>query len=132
MTAMSALSPSSRTVAPCIAVVDDDDAVRAALNMLIHSFGWRSRSYASARDYLEAGEPGNCLLLDLNMPGMNGAELLEYLRQRPSPVPTLILTGERDTPLLPRALQAGARGYLLKPFQDEVLKTRIEALLADA
>jgi FixJ family two-component response regulator len=116
---------------PNIYIVDDDDAVRFALRLLVRSFGWRARAFSSAAEFLDAlpGEAPDCVLLDLNMPGMNGAELQEKLVSQGVSVPVIVITGQKDAKLLARSRAAGARALLSKPVQDEELKTCIERVL---
>lgn len=122
----------SRTL---IDIIDDDEAVRTALELLVRSYGWRARAYASAQEYLEdpaqAAHAADCLLLDLNMPGMGGAELMERLAARNVATPVIVVTGETRSPLAERARRAGARAVLDKPFAEDELKSEIEALLTE-
>lgn len=119
--------------APVIYIVDDDDAVRFALSLLVETCGWKSRAFKSADEfkaaYRENGEV-SCLVLDLNMPGLTGADLLESLESR---IPVIVVTGNSDSLLAERARRAGVRAILSKPFSDQVLLGHIrEALLAAA
>lgn len=105
---------------PVIYVVDDDDAVRSALSMLIGAQGWGVRVFDSAAAFLEAGIPadktGTCLVLDIDLAGMNGAELLEYLRAAGHALPAIILTAGPESGLARRASIAGASAVVGKPF----------------
>ncbi|MBL6750504.1 MAG: response regulator [Nevskia sp.] len=115
-----------------IGIVDDDDAVRAATGMLVASFGWRARTFGSATAFLDELAPGDapdCLLLDLNMPGMNGAELLRVLEARGSTLPVIVITGNSESALAEIARRAGARAVLDKPVCDDELKLEIERVL---
>lgn len=115
-------------VNPLIHIVDDDDAVRSALRMLVMSFGWKARAFGSGQAFLDAlpqAKP-DCILLDLDMPGMNGAEVQESLQAQGIDIPVIIITGQKNSLLASRALAAGACGMLGKPFQDEELKLLIE------
>ena len=106
--------------APLVYIVDDDDAVRAALAMLVEAQGWHVRAYGSARDFLRnrARRPTtSCLLLDMHLPGMHGAELTEALRRRGKTMPTVVLTAEPENPLAKRAIAAGAQTVLGKPCE---------------
>jgi FixJ family two-component response regulator len=112
-----------------IFVVDDDDAVRDSICMLLESYGVASHSYASGEAFLGnlPSEPG-CLLVDVNMPGMNGLQLLNELRGRGILFPVIVMTGE-----LPRSLQlavdqAGAM-LLRKPFRPRALIACLEKAL---
>lgn len=118
-----------------IDVVDDDEAVRLATSLLLRSLGLRTRAFASAGEYLAAlsnNGVSDCLLLDLNMPEMNGAELLERLAQGQRNMPVIIITGHRDPALTARARNAGALAVLDKPFGDEQLRDTISHALAEA
>lgn len=103
-----------------IHVVDDDDAIRSSLTMLGEARGWKVLTYASADAYLadlpsDRGVPG-CLVLDLHMPGMNGAELQEALKAAGRHIATVVLTAWPESDLARRAREAGARRILSKPF----------------
>ena len=113
-----------------IHIIDDDEAVRSALALLLRSCGWKSRTFGSAQAYLEAlgREEPDCLLLDLNMPGMDGAELYETLVQRGCRFPVVIVTGQPDSPLVTRLLKAGVRAVLAKPVGIDDLLTIFNAL----
>lgn len=125
------MPPPDKVTVPQIFIVDDDGAVRAALRALVRSFGWHEHVYASGREFLEgyaAGENG-CLVLDLHMPDMNGAEVQEQLRERGIDLPVIIITAFGDDPLVERARAAGARAVLAKPLQDdELLESILKAL----
>ena len=114
---------------PMVYIVDDDDAVRFALVLLVGTCGWQSRAYGSVeeftRDRTADPHPG-CLVLDLNMSGTTGADLLESLD---SALPAIVITGYADSPLADRARQAGARAILKKPFSDQVLLGHIREAL---
>lgn len=114
--------------APTIFIVDDDEAVRGALRMLVMSFGWSASAYESGQAFFHALRrvTPDCILLDLDMPGMNGAEVQESLRAQGIEIPVIIITGQKNPQLLARARAAGALGMLSKPFQDEELKRLIE------
>lgn len=117
-----------------IHIVDDEEPVRLALRLLLYSYGWAAQTFPSARDFLDAlpekGAP-DCLLLDLNMPGMSGADLLEEMAERKLDIPTIIITGRQDPDLAGRALRAGAVEVLSKPLRDDELKSSIDRILQD-
>jgi FixJ family two-component response regulator len=110
-------------------LIDDDEAVRAALGRLLASAGYRVRTYAAAGDYLVPApddEPG-CLLLDLQLPGTNGLEFQAALRRHPAyERPIIFLSGSADVRSSVQAMRAGAREFLTKPVQREVLLAAVE------
>jgi two-component system response regulator FixJ len=116
-----------------IAIVDDDEAVRGSLQLLLQSLGWQTTVFDSAehfQSHLEGiGVPG-CLLLDLDMPGMNGADLLEDLAVKRPSLPVVVISGLSDSPLAARARRSGALDVLSKPFDADVLKRSIERALS--
>jgi two-component system, LuxR family, response regulator FixJ len=107
-----------------IFIVDDDEAVRDSLELLLRSSGFETIvAYASARDFLAQAVPmpGECLLLDVRMPDMDGLELQEELNRRGIKLPVIIMTGHGDVPIAVRAMKAGAMDFIEKPFSDELL-----------
>ncbi len=103
-------------------VVDDDEAVRESLEALLIVAGYDVRSYGSAEDFLaRAPDDGGCLLLDVNMPGMSGLDLLERLRASAQRRPVLVLTARRDNDLREQALALGASSFFLKPVPGDAL-----------
>jgi FixJ family two-component response regulator len=120
---------------PTVHVVDDDDAVRSSLRLLLKSVGLPTIAYESARDFLagyDADQPG-CLVLDVRMPGMSGPELQEDLNRRGAMIPVIFVTGHGDIPMAVEAMQHGAFDFLQKPFRDQDLLDRIQrALTRDA
>jgi len=114
-----------------VCIVDDDEAVRDSLSLLLESSGLATRSYESADAFLQAGAQGMaCLILDLHMPGTSGLELLRLLRRRGVCQPIVVVSGRRD-PLLDAEVQAaGATELLSKPFDDEVLLNLVQGAMA--
>ena len=120
---------------PIITIVDDDDAVRDSLALLLNFRGFRCRGYASAEDCLKAWSPDwrGCLLLDLRMGGMDGLTLQQALDQRGSRLPVVFLTGHGDIAHARAALKAGAVDFLEKPYAEEALLEAVrEAVARDA
>ncbi len=119
---------------PTVFVVDDDEAVRRFLGGLIASVGLRVEAYASAREFLDAFEPGapGCLLLDIRMPGMSGLELQKELAEREVRLPVIILTGHGDVQVAVHAMKAGAVDFIEKPFNNELLLDRIQKAVAES
>jgi two-component system response regulator FixJ len=116
-------------------VVDDDEAVRDSLGMLLRSVGLEIETFASANDLLDSlGEtlPG-CLVLDVRLPGMSGLELQKELAARDVELPIVFITGHGDVPMAVRAMQAGAVDFLEKPFKEQDLLDRVSKglLVAD-
>jgi len=115
---------------PVVYVIDDDDAVRDSLCMLLEHCGFAVRSYASSAAFLhDAPEVKNgSLLVDVNMPGMTGPELLDHLRQRGTVIPAILMTGGITTRIQPAVDRIGAT-VLQKPFQSGELVACIETVL---
>jgi two-component system, LuxR family, response regulator FixJ len=117
---------------PTVFVVDDDDAVRTSLKLLLKSIGRSVVDYASAGAYLAAYQferPG-CLVLDIRMPGMSGLELQDQLNARGAIVPVIFISGHADVPMAVEAVQHGAFDFLQKPFRDQDLIDRVQAAIA--
>ena len=112
-------------------VVEDDEAVRDALTLLLESVDLKVRTFDSAREVLEAYEPSwkGCLVLDIRMPGLSGLELQERLLQMGCSLPIIFVTGHGDVQMAVRALRKGAIDFLLKPFRDQDILDRIHEAL---
>jgi FixJ family two-component response regulator len=113
-------------------VVDDDDAVRNSLRLLLKSVGLPTVAFASAREYLDSWHPAQpgCLVLDVRMPGMSGLELQEELNRRGAIIPVIFISGHGDIPMAVEAIQHGAFDFLQKPFRDQDLIDRVQRALA--
>jgi two-component system response regulator FixJ len=112
-------------------VIDDDDAVRDSLSVLLSTIGFETRSYPSATDFLEGldrHDPG-CVITDVQMPGMSGLELLDRLSGRSADFPVIVLTGRADVAMAVDALKAGAADFIEKPFDSDVLLAAVRAAL---
>jgi FixJ family two-component response regulator len=109
--------------APLVSVVDDDESVRESLPDLLGTFGFASRAFSSAAEFLasEFVEQTDCLILDVAMPGMSGPALQQELSRRGSTIPIVFITAHGDESMRPRMLQAGAIECLLKPFSETAL-----------
>jgi FixJ family two-component response regulator len=110
-----------------IHVVDDDMSVREALEDLILFSGWRPAMYRTAQEFLarpHSTEPG-CLLLDINLPGLNGLDLQRLLAGQDHPLPVIFITGYGDIPSTVRAMKAGAVEFLTKPLDTDALLAAI-------
>jgi two-component system, LuxR family, response regulator FixJ len=116
---------------PTVMVVDDDDAVRTSLRLLLKSVGLPVETYGSAQEFLaafDADQPG-CLVLDIRMPGMSGLELQAKLAEEHAMVPIVFITGHGDVPMAVEAMQHGAVDFIQKPFRDQDLIDRINQAL---
>ncbi len=115
-----------------VIVVDDDDAVRNSLRLLLKSAGIHSEVAESAQEYLGRfdANQGGCLLLDVRMPGMSGLELQQELNMRGATIPVIFITGNGDIPMAVEAMQHGAFDFLQKPFRDQDLLDRVQRALA--
>jgi len=114
-----------------IAIVDDDELMRGALQGMLKSVGFPSRAFASAEEFLESGllHQTGCLIADIRMPGMSGLELQARLNAESCRIPTIFTTAHGDTKMRMQALRAGAVEFLAKPFDDEVLLESVRAAL---
>jgi FixJ family two-component response regulator len=115
-------------------VVDDDEAVRASLRLLLKSLAIPAITHGSGAEFLAQYEPEHpgCIILDVRMPGMSGLELQEELNRRGAVIPIIFITGHGDVPMAVEAMHHGAIDFLQKPFSDKDLTDRIhEALSID-
>jgi FixJ family two-component response regulator len=115
-----------------IAVVDDEENVRRALQRLFRSAGMDVETFPSGAEFLEAlktREP-DCVVLDLHMPGVNGFEVQARFTEAAISVPVIVITGHDTEESRCRALGAGAFAYLRKPVDDEILLEAIQAAVA--
>lgn len=112
---------------PATHIVDDDPAVRDALQWLLKSRGVRSQPWESADAFLaSAGNAAcGCLLLDVRMPGMSGIELFDRLRALNCRLPVIFLTGHGDVPMAVQALKDGAFDFIEKPYDDNALVDKV-------
>ena len=113
---------------PVIAIVDDDLSVRRSLQRLIRSAGWRAESFASADEFLTCphSDAPSCLVLDLQLPGLNGLDLQKRLAQVGLEIPIVFLTGHGDIPASVQAMKAGAVEFLTKPVDERHLIKAIQ------
>jgi len=112
-------------------VLDDDISAREAVESLIRSVGLRVRTFASAQDVLASlrKERPNCLVLDIQLPDINGFELQQELAANDIQIPIIFLTGHGDIPMSVRAMKAGAVEFLTKPFRDQDLLDAVRVAL---
>lgn len=103
-------------------VVDDDDAMRDSLTVLLGAAGFTVAAYPSAQAFLTASTDGpGCVLIDVRMPGMGGLELQEELARRGRRIPVILMTGHADVPLAVKAMKAGAVDFVEKPFEEAAM-----------
>jgi len=115
-------------------VVDDDPAFRRSVEVLLESAGFATCAYASALVVLDAASQlsGGCILLDIQMPGMNGLELQARFNELGIRLPVIVMTGQGDVATAVQAMKAGAIDFIEKPFADDLLLSTIETALATA
>ena len=103
-----------------ISIVDDDDSVREAMGSLMRSYGYRTETFDSGASFLasDARRRTDCLIADVQMPGMTGLELYGLLAASDDPIPTILITARHDEAIRKRALAAGVLCYLAKPFAE--------------
>jgi FixJ family two-component response regulator len=116
---------------PTISIIDDDISVRESLHSLIRSLGFAARTYESAEEFLESGDVHrtSCLIADLQMPGLSGADLQTILIDRGHDRPLIIVTAFPDDRVREQVLDAGAIAFLSKPFDADILIRHIETAL---
>ncbi|MGI9201755.1 MAG: response regulator transcription factor [Woeseiaceae bacterium] len=115
-------------------IVDDDPAIRIAMQALLESVNIEHQIFASADEFLqdEENHRAGCLVLDIRMPGLGGLELQDELIARGGTLPIIFITGHGDVPMAVDAMQKGAVDFIQKPFRDQELLDRIrEALSTD-
>jgi FixJ family two-component response regulator len=115
-------------------IVDDDDAVRDSLGLLMKSVGLKARVFDSAESFLENYKPADtgCLVLDIRMPGMSGIELQRELSNRKWELPIIFITAHGDIPMAVEAVRNGALDFVQKPFDDKELVGKIEKALSES
>jgi FixJ family two-component response regulator len=106
-----------------ISIVDDDESIRNAVKALIRSMGYATATFASAEEFLQSGRLHDtaCIITDVQMPGMSGIDLQDHLTTSGHRVPVIFVTAFPDESIRERAMEAGACGFLSKPFREESL-----------
>jgi FixJ family two-component response regulator len=114
-----------------ISIVDDDESVRQATQGLIRSVGFAAKCFASAEDFLASDclERTDCVIADVQMPGMSGVDLYHRLVNSDRHIPLILITAYPDDRVKLRALGAGVKGYLVKPFHEDELLRCLDACL---
>ena len=112
-----------------VAILDDDELIRSALQGLLKAVGLPSQAFASAEEFLNSGQQHRiaCLIADIRMPGMSGLELQAELNTEGCRIPIIFITAHGDEKMRMQALRAGAVEFLAKPFDDEVLLESVRA-----
>ncbi|ASP98443.1 DNA-binding response regulator [Sinorhizobium meliloti] len=134
ISAMNHATPSHLTnlEQPTIFVVDDDISVRESLQLLLSSAGWRSVVFESAQSFLAAAPitGPSCLVLDVNMPGLNGLDLQAMISKSGNRMPIIFVSGFGDIPMTVRALKGGALDFLTKPIDADALLSAVDSALS--
>src|SRR5260370_1556896 len=114
-----------------VAIVDDDDSMRSALQGLLRSAELPAQSFASAEEFLKSGQQrqAGCLISDIRMPGMSGLELQARLNAESCKIPIIFITAHGDEKMRMQALRAGAVEFMAKPCDDEALPESVRAAL---
>jgi FixJ family two-component response regulator len=114
-----------------VAVIDDDESYRVAVQRLLKSADLPARSYESAETFLDSGQQREtgCLIADIRMPGMSGLELQSKLNADRCPIPTIFITAHGDEKMRLQAMRGGAVKFLTKPFDGETLLEAVRVAL---
>ena len=117
--------------AATVAIVDDDELMRDALQGLLKEAGFTAQAFASAEDFLDSGRQKacSCLIADIRMPGMSGLDLQARLNAERIRIPIIFITAHGDERMRMKALRSGAVEFLAKPFDDDVLLDSVRAAL---
>ena len=117
-----------------ISVIDDDESVRRTTTRLIESFGFRAEAFESAENFLGSGhlDDTSCLIVDVQMPGMNGLQLQSQLAAAGCSIPIIFITAHDDAGTRERIRTSGAAGYLSKPFDPQALLDAIHRVAGAA
>ena len=123
-------TPKEKNNQALVAIVDDDQSFREALESLLRLIGFRTAIFASARDFLDSPQfpDVSCAILDISMPGMDGLELQRHLVAT-HPIPIIFITDLRDAKTREQAVQAGAISFLNKPVSEETLIDALNSAL---
>jgi len=121
----------TQTKPKLVAILDDDELMRGALQGLLKAVGLPAQAFASAEEFLKSEQRQQiaCLIADIRMPGMSGLELQAELNNERCRIPIIFITAHGDEKMRMQALRAGAVEFLAKPFDDEVLLESVRAAL---
>jgi FixJ family two-component response regulator len=114
-----------------VAIIEDDESYRVAVQRLLKSAGFSVQSFASAEDFLSSGQQREtgCLITDIRMPGMSGLDLQSKLNSDHCPIPTIFITAHGDEKMRLQAMRGGAVKFLAKPFDGEILLEAVQVAL---
>jgi FixJ family two-component response regulator len=112
-------------------VIDDDPSIRTSVQGLLKSASLRSKSFGTAEEFLRNKEPEgpSCLVLDVNLPGVNGLDFQRQLADAGIQIPIIFVTGHGDIPMTVKAMKSGAVEFLTKPFEDQDLLNAVQQAL---
>jgi FixJ family two-component response regulator len=132
-TLRSALPQQLKAKANLISLVDDDESIRRTMTLLIQSFGFQAAVFDSAESLLKSRQLHeiSCLIVDVQMPGMNGLQLQRHLASSGYKIPIIFITAYDNKESRQQAMQAGAVAFLSKPFSDELLLESLRTTLRD-
>ena len=121
----------SKVQSPTIFIVDDDDAVRDSLKLLLESYGMAVEDFGSTAEFKDSYRPGvcECLILDQHLPGITGLDFLSSVGAPLAHLPVILMTGRSDRAIRDRAAQLGVSAYLEKPIGDGILMAAIRRAL---
>jgi FixJ family two-component response regulator len=113
-----------------VSIIDDDDSVRTATGSLLRSFGWEVRLYESAEAFLRSAdtEPTDCIISDVQMPGMSGLELQHHMALRHDTTPLIFISAFYSEAVSKKAIAAGALGFLRKPVDGQAIAHYLDVL----
>lgn len=114
-------------VSPRVYIIEDDDAVRDSLQLMLESVGRETEVFSSADNFLNSYHPdmAGCIVLDIRMPGINGMELQRKLNEQNAILPIIFVTGHGDVPMAVEAMQQGALDFVQKPYREQELLDKI-------
>jgi len=120
-----------RSDTPIVFVIDDDVSIRESLELLFKSEGWQPEIFESAWDFLARprSDVPHCMVLDVNLPRLNGLDLQELVSSERQEMPIIFVTGYGDVPTSVKAMKAGAMEFLTKPFSEEVILSAVRQAL---
>jgi len=125
------MKDASKSTAPTIYIVDDDDSMRRAITLLLRTVGYTAVAFTRPGEFLGKFDPNvhGCLVLDIRMPEMSGLEVQQQLNRAGAMLPVIFITGHGDIPMAVQAMKDGAFDFLTKPFRDQELLDRINTAL---